>query len=429
MLSEVEGEVEGYITLAAEVPAGFGKYIEKIAREIWEKKALEQGYDPVLVQAYGERLSEAVTKGWGKDLFQMDFDELDYDKLKHLHIDAWKFATGKTNEHLNEISAALRRPDGTLRTFEEFRVQTVIATGKQLRGLKAEYNTAVASAQMASKWEQIQRTKDTYPYLEYVAVLDDHVTEKCARLDGVIRHVDDAFWQQYYPPNHYNCRSTVKQLRQIPEGYQDPFAEPKLPEEFKTDFIMKGHLFPADHKYYGLSPNELFNKVREHLPYDLQFDKIELPEGAKGYLQQHFMTDIDNDDYARLLEIARGKAIDSNKIEIMPTLDPNKYSDLREIIFPDAKPGKSPDLRINTILWEEESIEAGKPLTQANISRKLSKGIKQANHIIISLYDDVNVDILWDVQNGKFKASASLQMIEFRMPGRTVVYKRAKPHE
>lgn len=378
----------------------------------------------MLVQAYGERLSEAVTKGWGKDLFQMDFDEPDYDKLKHLHIDAWKFATGKTNEHLNEISAALRRPDGTLRTFEEFRVQTVIATGKQLRGLKAEYNTAVASAQMASKWEQIQRTKDTYPYLEYVAVLDDHVTEKCARLDGVIRHVDDAFWQQYYPPNHYNCRSTVKQLRQIPEGYQDPFAEPKLPEEFKTDFIMKGHLFPADHKYYGLSPNELFNKVREHLPYDLQFDPIELPEGALGYLQQHFMADTASVDYPRNYTIGVDTASRSKVlVELMPTLGRMDAGEQRSIIFPDAKPRKSPDLRIDGVLWEEELSSNSTNIN--NVKHAIRSGARQADHVIITLSEELAEETLKRIVLGRWIDHKDLKEVIFRFGGKEWKYKRS----
>lgn len=410
MLSAIEG-------------TDFGKYVEKIAREIWNKKALEQGFDPTLVQAYGEKLSEAVTNGYGKDFLEISFKDKDFNMLKNLHIDAWKFSTGKANAHLNDISKALRKPDGSLRSFEEFRIQTVIATGKQLRGLKAEYNTAIASAQMASKWETIQRQKGTYPYLKFEAVEDDHTTALCNSLNGVIKHVDDPFWTKFYPPNHYNCRSTVRQLRNAPETEDKDIKEPNIPEMFKVNFVAQGQLFPPNHKYYGNTPNEVFNKVREHLPYELQFDKVELPKEAKGYLQQHFYVNKKESDYKRVFDIAKEKAAKGAKVEILPALNPTEYGyDIRKIVFPDAKDRVSPDLRINGVLWEEEAITL---LGKNTISNAIRAGARQANHVIVSL----NVGkypgdaYLENVAKGRFKLKRELEVIEFRHEEKTYIIK------
>jgi SPP1 gp7 family putative phage head morphogenesis protein len=50
------------------------------------------------------------------------------------------------------------------------------------------------------------------PYLMYSAVLDDRTRETHRALHGIIRPVDDKFWNTNMPPNGYNCRCTVIQL-------------------------------------------------------------------------------------------------------------------------------------------------------------------------------------------------------------------------
>lgn len=47
------------------------------------------------------------------------------------------------------------------------------------------------------------------PYWQYFAVVDGRETELCNYLDGKIFKSSDPFWISYYPPNHFNCRSSV----------------------------------------------------------------------------------------------------------------------------------------------------------------------------------------------------------------------------
>lgn len=44
---------------------------------------------------------------------------------------------------------------------------------------------------------------------EFVAIEDDRTTLVCQQCDGVIRPKDDPFWTVYWPPNHWQCRSSV----------------------------------------------------------------------------------------------------------------------------------------------------------------------------------------------------------------------------
>lgn len=45
--------------------------------------------------------------------------------------------------------------------------------------------------------------------LEYSAILDGNTTEICRELNGKIFKTDSEEWDQYRPPNHYNCRSIL----------------------------------------------------------------------------------------------------------------------------------------------------------------------------------------------------------------------------
>lgn len=47
---------------------------------------------------------------------------------------------------------------------------------------------------------------------EYSAVMDNRTTPLCEQLDGVRLPHDHHYWNMYYPPNHYNCRSVCISL-------------------------------------------------------------------------------------------------------------------------------------------------------------------------------------------------------------------------
>lgn len=45
--------------------------------------------------------------------------------------------------------------------------------------------------------------------LEYSAIMDERVTDICAYMDGRMYLSTSPVWEQYRPPNHYNCRSIL----------------------------------------------------------------------------------------------------------------------------------------------------------------------------------------------------------------------------
>src|SRR5690606_26759025 len=145
------------------------------------------------------------------------------------------------------MGAALVGPDGQIRSWQDFKREVAGISSKQLGWLRTEYDSAIAGAQMASKWKQIWEQRHILPLLQFDAVIDGHTSAICTSLDGVILPVEDPFWQQFYPPNHFNCRSTVRQLRKGTPTAPDKIVYPeKMPGIFRVNLGQRGLAFPTD---------------------------------------------------------------------------------------------------------------------------------------------------------------------------------------
>lgn len=119
----------------------------------------------------------------------------------------------KTFHELNEAFPSLVDENGERKSFERF-LNDVRAIDKTYNEnyLRAEYNFAQASAEMAAKWEGFMEDGDRYN-LQYRTAGDDHVRPEHAALHGVTLPMSDPFWEEFYPPLGWNCRCSVVQVR------------------------------------------------------------------------------------------------------------------------------------------------------------------------------------------------------------------------
>lgn len=53
---------------------------------------------------------------------------------------------------------------------------------------------------------------DARPLWMYDALIDSRTSSICRSLNGTIRPADDSWWRTRYPPNHFNCRASVRSL-------------------------------------------------------------------------------------------------------------------------------------------------------------------------------------------------------------------------
>lgn len=157
-----------------------------------------------------------VTKFIGSHAQVLDnaFQQVEMSELmrSRLQESDWIFSGMKTFHELNEAFPSLLDENGERKPFERFLsdVQSIDETYNR-HYLRAEYNYAEASAEMAAKWEDIERDGDDYN-LQYRTAGDDKVRPEHAALHGVTLPPSDPFWDEYYPPNGWNCRCTVVQV-------------------------------------------------------------------------------------------------------------------------------------------------------------------------------------------------------------------------
>lgn len=76
------------------------------------------------------------------------------------------------------------------------------------------FDTNVNTARSAGNSERIERVKDAFPFLRYDLGPSKEHTQLCLDLEGLVLPVDDPFWEDHTPPNHFGCASSLTPLTQ-----------------------------------------------------------------------------------------------------------------------------------------------------------------------------------------------------------------------
>lgn len=110
--------------------------------------------------------------------------------------------------------------------------EEIIATLGTPQRLRLIYDANIRSAHAAGQWERAQRTKFALPFFLYLhttsaAPRDDHLAQV-----GTIAHVDDPYWDTWFPPNGWNCKCGVRQVSQFEaekHGWKPGSKPPAVP--------------------------------------------------------------------------------------------------------------------------------------------------------------------------------------------------------
>ena len=155
------------------------------------------------------KFTESHAQVMDNAFMQVEMSETMRNRLKESD---YIFSGIKTFHELNEAFPSLLDENGNRKSFNQFLndVQGIDSTYNKAY-LSAEYNHAQAAAEMAAKWEEFEEDGDEYN-LQYRTAGDDKVRPEHAALHGVTLPMSDPFWDEYYPPNGWNCRCTVVQV-------------------------------------------------------------------------------------------------------------------------------------------------------------------------------------------------------------------------
>ncbi len=155
------------------------------------------------------KFTESHAQVMDNAFMQVEMSETMRNRLKESD---YIFSGIKTFHELNEAFPSLLDENGNRKSFNQFLndVQEIDSTYNKAY-LSAEYNHAQAAAEMAAKWEEFEEDGDEYN-LQYRTAGDDKVRPEHAALHGVTLPMSDPFWDEYFPPNGWNCRCTVVQV-------------------------------------------------------------------------------------------------------------------------------------------------------------------------------------------------------------------------
>ena len=180
---------------------------------------------------------------------------------RRLQESNYVFSGMKTFHELREAFPSLLDENGVRKTFERFLndVRKVDETYNS-HYLRAEYNFVHASASMAGKWEQFMEDGDRYN-LQYRTVGDGKVRPTHAALHNVTLPPSDPFWDEYYPPNGWNCRCTVVQV-----------MKGKYPETPHDEAMKLGELALQDDRkgMFRFNPGKQGKSVPDYNPYTIR---------------------------------------------------------------------------------------------------------------------------------------------------------------
>lgn len=138
----------------------------------------------------------------------------------------------------------------------------VVQLGSPYR-LRTIFQTNLQSSLSAGRWKAFEDNKDDRPYLKYVAVMDGSTTNICINLDGVIKPVDDSFWNINAPPNHWNCRSRLRPFT-VTQALR---SKAKIPPDVRPD---KGFEYNPGRRDWAPEPiryDQDIWSIGETLPY------------------------------------------------------------------------------------------------------------------------------------------------------------------
>lgn len=190
------------------------------------------------------------------------------------------FSGMKTFHELNEAFPSLLDENGNRKPFEQF-LNDVRKIDSTYNGnyLRAEYNFVQSSAEMAARWEQFTGDGDRYN-LQYRTAADGKVRPTHAALHGVTLPITDPFWEEYYPPNGWNCRCTVVQVRKS-----------KYPETPHDEAMALGEeaLQKDSKRIFHFNAGKEQKSVPDYNPYTIR--RCRDCDVAKGKLKLAFVPD------------------------------------------------------------------------------------------------------------------------------------------
>lgn len=170
------------------------------------------GFDTELFEFISRDLIKAFRTGWeSTTLADVGIEySIQDDALKTaMEMNLYRFSAAKTLAEAQALNQLFRESS----SYAEFtKSARQICSKFNKRWQRTEFDTAQLSAQSASRYQQLIRKHEKFPYWEYRIIRDGRVRPSHRKLDGIVLPAGDKRWDKIFPPNDWNCRCRVKPL-------------------------------------------------------------------------------------------------------------------------------------------------------------------------------------------------------------------------
>ena len=221
---------------------------DKLIEEIYNQhKASADSSKPLFSETYS-RLRDGVDEGSSRKWVETEYRSTSWEMQKNLRYNVGVFSAFKNHAQVDEMVSALRDEKGALRSYNDFKkTATGIEKDYNENWLKAEYNAAVRSARTATDWVSATTNQKLYPNIEYLPSRSAHRRVEHEQYYGIIRPVDDPFWNTHLPPVGWGCkcgwRTTRSTSTEVPENL------PPVPKAFAHNPGKSQQVFSPDHPF------------------------------------------------------------------------------------------------------------------------------------------------------------------------------------
>lgn len=282
---------------------------------------------------------------------------------------------------------------------------------------KVQFALAIQAAQ---EWQEILKDKDIFPNLEYRAVMDENTREKHARLNGIIRPIEDSFWQTYFRPIDYRCRCTIRQhdkkvkiTEKLPENLPEP------PKGLRHNPGISGKAFDFEHPYFEYTSKEALKNINEYAGYGKEFIKQGFNIKTNAYTVSH--TKHGKNEIKDNLSVA--KFLNQEKINvILLPIEDNKT--LKDIIPENQhKKGKFPDAYLPNldIVIDFKRIESN---SYNAIDKAIRSGKNQADYVLLDIKSKIKNGILKNAIKDRVARTSNLKEVWIILEGKIYQLKR-----
>ena len=372
------------------------------------------------IQTHADILDSTFAKAEMSDSMRENLQRSDY-----------IFSGFKTFHELGEAFPSLLDENGNKKPFNQFLndVKEIDKTYNE-RYLRAEYNFATASSEMAAKWEQFTQNEEEY-YLQYRTANDGAVRPEHAALHDITLPASDSFWDSYYPPNGWNCRCTVVQVlrymhKATPHNEAMQRGTKALSNDKKGMFNFnpgkQQKTFP-DYNPYTISKCRGCTKANLKL-YSGDPDNplcqtcvflrtevcgYETIPTNKGRVRQHYTQSPDEreDNKSIAVYLANKYGYD---IDLMPKID-------------NMKGVKNADSFNHTLGYKQE-YKVNRTLSFNAIDRAIRKASKQADSIVLMIEADGDLEMIANAMNNRTKLRGNIREITVIMDGKDATFSR-----